>query len=304
MDSFERYGGPGELTIDFASGSASRPPALAFGNVLRMGSITLAQCLFKANEGIHVGASQVTVGLYDGAPFEMEWRPPDSDRLRSSMMSRGQAHVGDGRLPLWVRCAASPSFFAFAIDEAFVVQACQSSLEGTLEYALQTAIGVEDPVLAHIAALGRSELAQGGATGRLYVEGLGVTLAAHLLHKYGVSKRRLNLYRGGLPPVQLRRVIEYIDAHLAEELSLTELAAIAGLSPNHFAQAFKATAGRPPHRYLTERRVRRARELLRDPRIPIAEIAHAVGFSSQSHLTINFRRMTGMTPARFRRSQV
>jgi AraC family transcriptional regulator len=303
MDSLERYGGPGELTIDFASGSASRPPALAFGNVLRTGSITLAQCLFKANEGIHVGASQVTVGLYDGAPFEMEWRSPDSDRLRSSTMSRGQAHVGDGRLPLWVRCAASPSFFAFAMDEAFVTQACQGTLEGTIEYALQTAIGLEDPVLAHIAALGRLELAQGGATGRLYAEGLGVTLASHLLHKYGASKGRVNLYRGGLAPVQLRRVIEYIDAHLAEELSLAELAAIAGLSPNHFAQAFKATTGRPPHRYLTERRVQRARELLRDPRISIAEIAHAVGFSSQSHLTINFRRMTGMTPARFRRSQ-
>jgi AraC family transcriptional regulator len=190
------------------------------------------------------------------------------------------------------------------MDEAFVVQACQSTLAGMVDYALQTTIGVEDPILAHIAALGRLELAQGGATGRLYVEGLGVTLAAHLLHKYGVSKRRLNLYRGGLAPVQLRRVIEYIDTYLAEELSLAELASVAGLSHNHFAQAFKAAMGRPPHRYLTERRVQRARELLRDPRIPIAEIAHAVGFSSQSHLTINFRRMTGMTPARFRRSQV
>lgn len=304
MDTLEHYREQSELNIDFASASASGPEGLGFRNVLRLGSVTLAQCFFKPNDGVHVGASQVTVGIYDGAPFEMEWRAPDSDRLRSSMMSRGQAHVGDGRLPLWVRCPTSPSFFAFAMDDAFVAEACQTALDGATRYALQTSIGVEDPVLARICALGQIELSQGGASGKLYVESLGTALAAHLLRKYGVSNRRQSLHRGGLAPAQLRRVIEYINAHLNEELSLTELASIAGLSPHHFGQAFKAMTGRPPHRYVIERRIQRARELLRDAKIPIAEIAHAVGFSSQSHLTINFRRLTGLTPARFRRSQV
>ncbi|HEV2549419.1 MAG TPA: AraC family transcriptional regulator [Stellaceae bacterium] len=304
MDTLERYAAGDELTIDFAAASASHPPGLGFGNILRLGSVTLAQCFFKASDGVHVGSSQVTVGIYDGTPFDMDWRSPDSDRVRSSTMSPGQAHIGDGRLPLWVRCAASPSFFAFAMDEAFVAETCQGTFGGAADYALQTAIGVEDPVLARIAALGKLELAQGGANGRLYVEGLGAALAVHLLRKYGASDRRLSLHRGGLTPAQLRRVIEYINTNLSQELTLAQLASVAGLSPHHFGQAFKAMTGRPPHRYVIEKRIHRARELLRGGRLPIAEIAHAVGFSSQSHLTINFRRLTGLTPARFRRSQI
>ncbi len=304
MNSLEHQAGRGDLTIDFALASSSQPHGLGFGSQLRLGSVTLADCLFKPNDGVHVGASQVTVGIYDGAPFHMEWRSPESDRLQSSAMSRGQAHVGDGRLPLWVRCNASPSFFAFAMDEAFVTETCQSTFDGVADYALRTSIGVEDPVLRRIGALGQLELNQGGAGGRLYVEGLGAALAVHLLRSYGLANKRSSLHKGGLASAQLRRVIEYIDAHLSAELSLAELARITGLSPHHFGQAFKAVTGRPPHRYVIEKRIHRARELLRDAQTPIAEIAHAVGFSSQSHLTINFRRVTGITPARFRRSQI
>jgi len=105
-----------------------------------------------------------------------------------------------------------------------------------------------------------------------------------------------------LAPPQVRRVLDYIDAHLTDELGLVELAAIAGLSPHHFVEAFKISIGKPPHRFVTEKRVQRALELLRVDDRSIAEIAHVVGFSSQSHLTMNFRRVTGLTPGRFRRS--
>lgn len=304
MDTLEHETGRSDLTIDFASATSSQPQGLGFGGTLRLGSVTLAQCFFKPNDGVHVGASQVTVGIYQGADFHMDWRSPDTDRLQSGLMSKGQAHVGDGRLPLWVRCNASPSFFAFAIDEAFVTEACEGLFDGLADYALKTSIGVEDPVIARIGALGQIELGQGGSSGRLYVESLGTALAVHLLRKYGVSSRQATLHKGGLPPALLRRVIDYISAHLCDELSLAELALITGLSAHHFGQAFRAATGKPPHRYVIEKRIHRARELLRDARIPIAEIANAVGFSSQSHLTINFRRATGITPARFRRSQL
>jgi AraC family transcriptional regulator len=85
---------------------------------------------------------------------------------------------------------------------------------------------------------------------------------------------------------------------MTDELGLVELAAIAALSP----PPFKISVGKSPHRFVTEKRVQRALELLRDDDHSIAEIAHSVGFSSQSHLTMNFRRATGLTPGRFRRS--
>jgi AraC family transcriptional regulator len=304
MDSLEHQGVRSDLIIDFASATSSQPRGLRFGSTLRLGSVTLAQCFLRPNDGAHVGASQVTVGIYDGAAFEMDWRSPDSDRLHSGSMLKGQAHVGDGRLPLWVRCNSSPSFFAFAMDEAFVAVTCEGISDGLTDYALKTSIGVEDPVIARIGALGQLELAQGGGGGRLYVESLATALAAHLLRTYGVSNRRAKPYQGGLAPALLRRVIEYINTNPGKELSLSELAGITGLSAHHFGQAFRSATGKPPHRYVIEKRIHRARELLRDVNLPIAEIASAVGFSSQSHLTINFRRITGMTPARFRRSQL
>jgi AraC family transcriptional regulator len=100
----------------------------------------------------------------------------------------------------------------------------------------------------------------------------------------------------------MRRVLDYIDAHLTEDLGLIELAAIAGLSPHHFGEAFKISGGKSPHQFVMERRVQHALELLRNEDRSIAEIAHAVGFSSQSRLTENFRRVTGLTPGQFRRS--
>jgi AraC family transcriptional regulator len=100
----------------------------------------------------------------------------------------------------------------------------------------------------------------------------------------------------------MRRVLDYIDAHLTEELGLAELAAIAGLSPNHFGEAFKTSVGKSPHRFVMERRVGHAMALLRNDEHSIAEIAQAAGFSNQSRLTQNFRRVTGLTPGQFRRS--
>ena len=163
-------------------------------------------------------------------------------------------------------------------------------------------IGVQDPVIGRLGALGRRELSGGGPGGRLYLEGLAAMLTVHLLRSYGSSERSPIPHRGGLAPRQVRRVLDYIDAHLTDELGLVELAAIAALSPHHFVAAFKISVGKSPHRFVTEKRVQRALELLRDDDHSTAEIAHSVGFSSQSHLTMNFRRATGLTPGRFRRS--
>jgi len=206
------------------------------------------------------------------------------------------------RLPLWVRYSASPSFFAFAVDEAFVGEIWQKTFDRADDFALQTSIAIEDPVIGRLGALGRRELSEGGAGGRLYLEGLTTVLSVHLLRKYSSLERPLTAHKGGLAPRQMRRVLDYIDAHLADELGLIELAAIAGLSPHHFGQAFRTSVGKSPHRFVTERRVGHAMDLLRNEDRSIAEIAHTAGFSSQSRLTENFRRVTGLTPGLFRRS--
>jgi AraC-like DNA-binding protein len=106
--------------------------------------------------------------------------------------------------------------------------------------------------------------------------------------------------RGGLPPRTVRRVREYIEAHLEENLSIQTLAETAGLSPAHFARAFKQSEGVTPHDYLVLCRVRRAQELLADTDMPLSHIALAAGFADQSHLARRFKEHVGVTPSSYR----
>ena len=106
--------------------------------------------------------------------------------------------------------------------------------------------------------------------------------------------------RGGLPPRTLRRVREYIEAHLDETISIRALAAIAGLSMYHFARAFKQSAGMTPHDYLVRCRVRRVRDLLAATDLPLSEIALVSGFADQSHCARRFREHFGVTPGSYR----
>jgi AraC-like DNA-binding protein len=108
---------------------------------------------------------------------------------------------------------------------------------------------------------------------------------------------------GGLSAGAMRRVREYVELHLSENIDLTMLAAVAGLSMHHFARQFKQSAGVTPHHYLTKRRVERAQEMLAQTDLSLSEIAYAAGFSDQSHLARHFRHMVGTTPREFRSSQ-
>jgi AraC-like DNA-binding protein len=102
--------------------------------------------------------------------------------------------------------------------------------------------------------------------------------------------------RGGLPPVVVQRICEYIESHLEQKIGLEALATMAGLSTHHFARSFHETVGMPPHGYLLSRRLDRAERMLRQTQLPLSEIAAATGFSDQSHLARHFRRRTGTSP--------
>lgn len=106
--------------------------------------------------------------------------------------------------------------------------------------------------------------------------------------------------RGGLPPRALRKVREYVLAHMEEGISIQVLASIVGLSRFHFTRAFKQSEGVTPHRFLLHCRVKRVQELLAATELPLSEIALAAGFSDQSHCSRRFRELVGITPSRYR----
>lgn len=130
-------------------------------------------------------------------------------------------------------------------------------------------------------------------------EALHVLLARDVIWRSGEPPRRRVVARGGLSGWQQKKVADFIEAHLAEEVSLAQMAGLVELSPYHFARAFKQSFGVPPHRYQVGRRMARAKELLAER--SVTEVALAVGFAETSSFSAAFRRNTGQAPSEYRR---
>jgi AraC-like DNA-binding protein len=113
-------------------------------------------------------------------------------------------------------------------------------------------------------------------------------------------KTTIEFKHKGLTHTQLQQVLDYIQTHLDRDLSLVELAETLNLSPTYFASAFKQAIEISPHQYVIQQRVEQAKLMLSKTDLAIADIALQVGFSSQSHLNQQFKRLTGMTPKQVR----
>jgi AraC family transcriptional regulator len=148
----------------------------------------------------------------------------------------------------------------------------------------------------------KGQIGSGDPADRMYADALGGLLAHELLRLYGTIQSSRPTYRGGLAPWQQRRVAEFIEQHLAEDISLDALADLVRLSPYHFLRCFKRSLGEPPHRYWTARRIERAKALLANPRASITEVAFQVGFSGSSAFSAAFHRITGQTATDYRLS--
>lgn len=157
---------------------------------------------------------------------------------------------------------------------------------------------VRDQHIEHIAHAVKAEIESPAPFGRLYGETLGLALATHLLRAHG--SRRTAPLEERLSKRRLTRVLDYIGENLERDLSLAELASVAGVSASHFKTLFRNSVGTPVHQYVVRRRVEFAAQLLRGNKAPLADIALQAGFANQSHMARWTRRLMGVTPNELR----
>lgn len=163
--------------------------------------------------------------------------------------------------------------------------------------------GNDDPWISQVGRAIVAELAAESASGRVLIETAGLVLAAALAHGHATRSAPFpSPAPHGLEHRRLRRVIDYMDAHLDEDITVGDLAEVAHLSRFHFLRAFKAATGVTPNRYLSARRLVRAKEMLEQGDTSLSDLAQACRFSSQANFSRAFRRAVGMSPGAYRRS--
>ena len=157
-----------------------------------------------------------------------------------------------------------------------------------------------DPLIHQIGLALKAELELNPHKSRFYAESMSVALSAHLLQRYSSDKPLIPDCSGGLSKYQLRRAIDYIQAHSTENIPLEATAREVGITRFYFCRLFKQSTGITPHQYLIKYRIDRAKVLLKERKLSIIDVAFEVGFSNQSHFTKHFKRLTGTTPKVYR----
>ena len=204
-------------------------------------------------------------------------------------------------MPFFARWDSYDRFVQIRIKSDFLQQVASETLETKSNgLELLSEFKLRDAHLEAIAMMLLAELKQEQTNNRLYVDSLANVLAVHLLRDHATAKPNVPVYDGGLPQRQLMQVLDYIDAYLHRDIKLADLAALLNMSPFHFSRLFKQSLGVSPYKYLLKQRVERAKQLLKRSDRPITDIAFECGFNSHSHLSKQFRQLTGITPRVYR----
>lgn len=224
---------------------------------------------------------------------------------RGGYRHRGTAVHGD----VDIIPANTPSVWELnETDTALVVSVSPELLSSVAEQCgldpsrveIRNRFQVRDAQLENIAWALKAEIECGYPSGRLYRDSLAVAVAARLVRSHSSASPEAGVRNGRLPDRRLRNVLSYIEENLTRDVSLGELAAVAGLSVTHFKSLFRESAGLPVHQYLIRRRIDRAKALLGGTELSISQVALETGFAHQSHLARHMRRVLGVSPKALR----
>jgi AraC family transcriptional regulator len=222
-------------------------------------------------------------------------------KIHTGLYNRGDMLITPANTPLFVRWEGNENCLQIQLPASFLKRVAEETLgKNGDRLTLVPTFQSRNQQLEAIANLVMAEVQQHQPGGALYLDSLANMLAMQLLRHHGTTSSQVPSYEGGLPTYQLNQVLDYIDAGLAEEIRLSDLAELLGMSPFHFGRMFKQSLGISPHQYVIQQRIERAKSLLKHSDRAIIEIALECGFTSHSHLSKQFRKVVGMTPKAFR----
>jgi len=243
--------------------------------------------------------SHHTISVMTGDDCDVYQRR-NGKELRATMRP-GDVIITPAGPPKQWRFEDEAEFIALRMPPSFLQRIIDEERGGTKRHTdLLDNFQTRDPHIEQLVKRLLGESMTKAYASKTYAEALATELAVHLLRNYCVTNRAVAEHAHGLPIYKLRRATEFIEENLRDDLTLDRLSEALAMSPGHFAHAFKTTTGMAPHHYVVQRRIEHARSLLRNTDMPIAEIAHRVGFPNQSHFSFAFRRVTGVTPRQFR----
>jgi AraC family transcriptional regulator len=281
--------------------------------VSRTGEQSQARILAHQNvDGFSVQLRSDSTGILEVPGLEMALVSIHIGRAaRMSCQRAGVSHTGSavhgdidvipvGVPSVWHMHDEYDRALLMVLSQQLLNNVAEENGHGARDIELRNRFMSRDRQLESIAWAMKSELEMGSPSGQLYLDGLALSAASRLVAGHSSVTLEERRY-GGLDGRRLRRTLEFIEANLAEDLSLSRLAAVADMSTSHFRAGFRESAGVPIHQYVIERRVERAKSLLMQEGQSIADIALAAGFTHQSHLARHMIRSTGFSPLQMKR---
>jgi len=236
----------------------------------------------------------------DTKPLELEVQ--ESHGFKQFTVPPESLWISPSAMPITLRLNSTLRYLRVALDPLHLARLVAPSLDTVEPMRLRRTYAVQSPQIRHLMLTLRDEADSRNAGGLALVEAVTAGLGHLLLRHAGVEQPRPLRARGGLAAAAKRRVLEMIDAALDTRLTIEMLAREVGLSPAHFARAFRESLGRAPHQYLLARRLARARRLLETTGVSLSDIAQRTGFADQAHLTRLFKRAFGTTPGALART--
>jgi len=233
--------------------------------------------------------------LHLGAPVPVTYRAGATER--QGVRLHGQfCVVPGGSSTRWTMSQPATSLL-LRLAPAHLRATAEDMDLGARTFDLAPAIHIRDPQIERIGWMMQAEDHDAHPGGRLFADSLASALAVRLV---ALQSAPTPSPARALPAWRLRHVIDYVDAHLDQDLTLAELAAVAGFSPSHFKALFRQATGTPVHRFVLERRVERARLRLLEGRLSITDVALETGFAHPSHMARWMRRLLGLSPSQIR----